>query len=349
MKDHIFKTILLLFLMVLVPFFFVTPAQAAPGDYLFQWGPQHSLYAPMGVAVDGSGNVLVVDCFNQRIQKFDSSGAHTMQWGNSGTGDGQFRIPCGIASNGIGTIMHVADTENNRIQAFVGYGANTYTLTYTSLANGTINGVTPQIVKPGGSGTQVTAVANPGYRFVSWSDGVTTAARTDTNVTSNISVTATFSRIFIFKRSIAINFVAGPHGSITGTTAQIVNYGGSTNSVTAVPDTGYHFVSWTYRRKIVSTSATLILTNVTTSQVITANFAPNHYTITFVTDGYGSITGTTSQTGDFSESTSSVTAVPSNGYRFVSWTGTNGFVSTDNPLVITGVTTNLKVKANLAR
>ncbi len=57
MKDHIFKTILLLFLMVLVPFFFVTPAQAAPGDYLFQWGPQHSLYAPMGVAVDGSGNV----------------------------------------------------------------------------------------------------------------------------------------------------------------------------------------------------------------------------------------------------------------------------------------------------
>ncbi len=44
----------------------------------------------------------------------------------------------------------------------------------------------------GGSGTQVTAVANPGYHFVFWSDGITTAARTDANVTASILVTANF-------------------------------------------------------------------------------------------------------------------------------------------------------------
>ena len=39
----------------------------------------------------------------------------------------------------------------------------------------------------------MTAVPNLGYYFVSWSDGVLTASRTDTNVTANISVAANFA------------------------------------------------------------------------------------------------------------------------------------------------------------
>jgi hypothetical protein len=39
----------------------------------------------------------------------------------------------------------------------------------------------------------VTAVANSGSHFVNWSDGVTTATRTDTNVVANKSVTANFA------------------------------------------------------------------------------------------------------------------------------------------------------------
>ena len=45
----------------------------------------------------------------------------------------------------------------------------------------------------GGDGSEVTAVPNAGYHFVDWSDGVLTAARTDTNVTANVSVTANFA------------------------------------------------------------------------------------------------------------------------------------------------------------
>ena len=44
----------------------------------------------------------------------------------------------------------------------------------------------------------MTAVPNTGYSFVSWSDGVTTAARTDTNVTANLTVTANFKRYYLF-------------------------------------------------------------------------------------------------------------------------------------------------------
>jgi hypothetical protein len=67
-----------------------------------------------------------------------------------------------------------------------------YTLTYTAGANGSITGATPQTVNPGANGTAVTAVPNPGYSFVQWSDGVLTASRTDTNVTADITVTASF-------------------------------------------------------------------------------------------------------------------------------------------------------------
>ncbi len=67
-----------------------------------------------------------------------------------------------------------------------------YTLTYGAGSGGSIIGTTPQTVSPGGSGSAVTAQANALYSFASWSDGVLTAARTDTNVTGNINVTANF-------------------------------------------------------------------------------------------------------------------------------------------------------------
>ncbi len=45
----------------------------------------------------------------------------------------------------------------------------------------------------GSDGTAVTALPDAGHHFVSWSDGMLTAARTDTNVTADIDVTATFA------------------------------------------------------------------------------------------------------------------------------------------------------------
>jgi hypothetical protein len=70
-----------------------------------------------------------------------------------------------------------------------------YTLTYTAGAGGTISGTSPQTVVYETSGSAVTAVPNSGYQFTSWSDGVTTASRTDTNVMGNVTVTANFSAV----------------------------------------------------------------------------------------------------------------------------------------------------------
>ena len=70
-------------------------------------------------------------------------------------------------------------------------------------------------------GSEVTAVPNTGYHFVDWSDGVLTAARTDTNVTANVSVTANFAI-----NTYTLTYTAGANGTITGTSPQTVNHGG---------------------------------------------------------------------------------------------------------------------------
>ena len=67
-----------------------------------------------------------------------------------------------------------------------------YTLTYSAGTGGYITGTTPQSICRNGNGTQVTAVANTGYVFEKWSDNVMTASRTDTAVTANITVSASF-------------------------------------------------------------------------------------------------------------------------------------------------------------
>ena len=70
-----------------------------------------------------------------------------------------------------------------------------YALTYNAGPNGSISGASPQLVPLGGSGTAVTAVANPGYYFLNWSDGSSANPRSENNVTNNVTVTANFSPI----------------------------------------------------------------------------------------------------------------------------------------------------------
>jgi len=93
---------------------------------------------------------------------------------------------------GAQTYLH-GQSLDGRVFLYLGLGAVEYTLAYAAGDNGSITGTTPQTVEEGGDGTEVTAVADEGYSFVSWSDGVLTASRTDVNVTDDINVTAAFA------------------------------------------------------------------------------------------------------------------------------------------------------------
>jgi hypothetical protein len=69
---------------------------------------------------------------------------------------------------------------------------STHTLTYNVFVNGTLTGSSTQIVADGGAGTAVTVNADQWFQFSNWSDGSTANPRTDTNVTSDITVSANF-------------------------------------------------------------------------------------------------------------------------------------------------------------
>ncbi len=58
---------------------------------------------------DVSKEVFVVDYANIRIQKFDNDGKFIAKWGSEGDGEGQFKIPHGIAVDSSGSSVYVTD------------------------------------------------------------------------------------------------------------------------------------------------------------------------------------------------------------------------------------------------
>ena len=148
----------------------------------------------------------------------------------------------------------------------------TYTLNYTAGAHGSISGASSQTVTSGAAGTSVTAVAASGYHFVSWSDSSTTNPRTDSNVTADIAVSASFaqdSSPVIPPTTYTLSYTAGANGSITGTSSQTVDSGASGTSVTATAASEYHFVSWSDS----STTNPRTDSNVTSNVAVSASFA----------------------------------------------------------------------------
>ena len=119
------------------------------------------------------------------------------------------------------------------------FAINNYTLTYNGGTHGTISGSASQSVPYLSSGTAVTAVATAGYGFSSWSDGLTTASRTDIAVVGGTNVTAYYST-----NNYTLTYNAGTGGSISGATLQTVAYLASGSVVTAVASNGYAFTGW---------------------------------------------------------------------------------------------------------
>jgi prepilin-type N-terminal cleavage/methylation domain-containing protein len=133
------------------------------GSYLSQFGSGGTVYSngqfsvPRNVAIDGSGNFWVTDAYNNRVQKLNSSGSWVLTIPSgcpdsdvpacpSGTGNGQFNNPDGIAIDSSGNIW-VTDYNNNRVEEFsssgsflMGIGAGYSGVSGTIGSSGTGNG-----------------------------------------------------------------------------------------------------------------------------------------------------------------------------------------------------------------
>jgi streptogramin lyase len=79
--------------------------------------------SPLGIAVDGSGNVLIADTGNGRIEKFSPTGTFLSVIASKGSGHGQLAEPNGIAVDRSGNIYVAEVASNHRVQKLAPDGA----------------------------------------------------------------------------------------------------------------------------------------------------------------------------------------------------------------------------------
>jgi hypothetical protein len=190
-----------------------------------------------------------------------------------------------------------------------------YTLKYTAGTGGKISGSATQTVEKGKSGSKVTAVPNSGYRFSKWSDGNTSASRTDTNVQRNITVTAQFTAQ---KYTVTYN---GNGGTCTPTSREITH--GQTSAKPSCTRTGHSLTGFTKTSGSCGSldSTTGAVTNVTCNLTIKATWAKNTYTVTY--DANGGTCEPTTRSVEYGNNSEAPTCTRS-GYYVASFSRTGG-------------------------
>ncbi len=197
------------------------------------------------------------------------------------------------------------------------------TVYYTAGIGGGVVGQNVQFVPIGETAEPVEAVADRGYEFVGWSDGVKSAERTDV-VNEIIRVEARFERI-----KFGVEYKVSIGGHIDGEMKQTVNYGESAKPVTAVADEGYRFIGWSDGEE----NAERTDTDVLEDKSVSAQFEQITFGLTYEAGEGGSIAGASSQTVGYWEQGEPVTAMPDHGYKFMQWSdGKTSATRTDDGL-----------------
>lgn len=182
--------------------------------------------APAGVAVDSSGNVYVADTGNHSIRKITSAGVVTTIAGDgnasfldaNGT-SAKFSSPTGIAVDGNGTLVYVADTGNNRIRKITTAGVVTTMAGSGATGSTDGNGGDATFYSPAGIATDtggnlyVADTLNSRIRRVSYAGVVTTFAGSGSiSAVDGLSTAASFN----VSRGIAVDSLGNVYVADTG-------------------------------------------------------------------------------------------------------------------------------------
>ena len=168
------------------------------------------LFFPESVAVDGSGNLYIVDTSNRRIRKVDTAGTITTFAGtgtNGFSGDGgqataaQLNRPRGAAADGSGN-LYIADQYNRRIRKVDTAGTIT---TFVGVGTGGFGGdggpatgallYFPRVTVDGSGNLYIADASNHRVRKVDTAGTITTVAGTGTSGTSGDGGPATEAQL----------------------------------------------------------------------------------------------------------------------------------------------------------
>jgi len=165
-------------------------------------------------------------------------------------------------------------------------------------------------------GATVSLQATPatGYGFSNWSSGgssLSTANPYEFNASADMAITANFTL-----QSYAFTIAAGAGGTVPTGLSQSYTYG-SVVQISATPNPGYQFASWS-GSGIADVNSKDTSVTVSGAQTTTANFTLINYDLT-ATAGIGGSVNSVTNSYPFDTNVSLV-ATPDPGYSFSSWT-----------------------------
>jgi hypothetical protein len=175
---------------------------------------------------------------------------------------------------------------------------------------------------------QVTLTANPsaGYTFSSWSDCDSSNSNTcSIAMSGNKTVTANFNQIPIVNYTLSLSNSGNGSVKVNGTSYSLPWSGqsesGANVQIEAVPDNGWTFSNWTGDYTGSDNPATV---NMSANKNITANFSQNCdriLTINVSPNDSGTVTKNPDKASYCNNEQVSLTAQPTEGYNFSSWSG----------------------------
>ncbi len=96
---------------------------------------KRGLFFPSDIVMGRDNNTYVLNPQDTSVYQFSSNGTFLSRWGGPGSGDGEFRYPSGITTDGLGYV-YVSDYANNEIQKFTSNGTFVTKWGSHGLANG---------------------------------------------------------------------------------------------------------------------------------------------------------------------------------------------------------------------
>ncbi|MGM1054474.1 MAG: InlB B-repeat-containing protein [Bacteroidota bacterium] len=179
------------------------------------------------------------------------------------------------------------------------------------------------------SGVEVVLTATPatGYEFTSWSGDANGSANPLTvTMNSDKNITANFTLI---ESSFTLNLTA-QNGTVSKTPNQQTYNDGTQVVLTATPNNGYEFTSWSGDATGSNNPLTVTMNS---DKDITANFTLIESSFTLnVTAQNGTVSKNPDQQNYNDGATVILTATPNNGYEFTSWSG--DATGSNNPLTV---------------
>lgn len=217
----------------------------------------------------------------------------------------------------------------------------TYTVTtaVTPEGTGTVTHTPTGTSHDKGTQLSFTASASDGYLFSGWQGDLSGSSNpASLTLTKDVQVTALFE-----KKTYPLSVVVEDGGTVTEEVIQAkTDYDhGTVVRLTALPYTGWDFVSWSGDAE--GTESTLDVT-VTSEMTITATFEKQPMPLVLTIEGSGSVKATPEKDAYLPGDSLQLIANPDYGYRFLNWTYGDSTYQNDTVNVVVGTSLDIGVE-----